>query len=32
MAVGQAIGSFELFTGRRADADRMSRHFAEMTA
>jgi shikimate dehydrogenase len=32
MAVGQAIGSFELFTGRPADAERMSRHFAEMTA
>ena len=31
MAVGQAVGSFELFTGRPADAGRMSRHFAELT-
>jgi shikimate dehydrogenase len=27
MAVGQAIGAFELFTGRKADAARMEAHF-----
>lgn len=32
MAVHQAVGAFEYFTGRAADADRMSRHFAELTA
>ena len=31
MAVGQAVDAFELFTGRSADVDRMSRHFAELT-
>ena len=31
MAVGQAVGAFELFTGRRADAARMTAHFAELT-
>jgi shikimate dehydrogenase len=32
MAVHQAAGAFELFTGRPADADRMARHFEELTA
>jgi shikimate dehydrogenase len=32
MAVHQAVGAFEHFTGRVPDADRMSRHFAELTA
>ena len=32
MAVQQAVGAFELFTGRAADADRMHRHFRELTA
>ena len=32
MAVQQAVGAFEQFTGRAADADRMSRHFLELTA
>ena len=32
MAVQQAVGAFELFTGRAADAGRMQRHFAELTA
>jgi len=32
MAVHQAVGAFECFTGRVPDADRMSRHFAELTA
>ena len=32
MAVGQAIGAFELFTGRRADAARMERHFRQLLA
>jgi shikimate dehydrogenase len=32
MAVHQAAGAFELFTGRAPDADRMSRHFAELTS
>jgi shikimate dehydrogenase len=31
MAVHQAAGAFELFTGRTPDADRMARHFAELT-
>ena len=31
MAVEQAVGAFELFTGRRPDADRMHRHFAKLT-
>lgn len=31
MAVGQAVGSFELFTGLPADAARMAAHFAELT-
>jgi shikimate dehydrogenase len=30
MAVGQAIGAFELLTGLRADAGRMSSHFARL--
>lgn len=30
MAVGQAVGAFELFTGRRADAGRMDRHFRRL--
>ena len=30
MAVHQAVGAFELFTGRTPDADRMSRHFEEL--
>ncbi|NUR06793.1 MAG: shikimate dehydrogenase [Nocardioidaceae bacterium] len=32
MAVQQAVGAFELFTGRSADATRMHRHFEELTA
>nr|WP_246319878.1 shikimate dehydrogenase [Nocardioides kongjuensis] len=32
MAVGQAVDAFELFTGRQADADRMARHFADLTS
>ena len=32
MAVHQAAGAFELFTGHTADAGRMSRHFSELTA
>jgi shikimate dehydrogenase len=32
MAVGQAIGAFEHFTGRQPDAARMARSFAELTA
>jgi shikimate dehydrogenase len=32
MAVHQAVGAFEYFTGRVPDAGRMSRHFAELTA
>ena len=32
MAVHQAVGAFEYFTGRPADARRMSRHFEELTA
>jgi shikimate dehydrogenase len=31
MAVGQAIGAFELFTGRTADAARMTAHVLELT-
>jgi shikimate dehydrogenase len=31
MAVLQAVGAFELFTGRTADADRMLAHFEELT-
>jgi shikimate dehydrogenase len=31
MAVFQAVGAFELFSGRKADAGRMQRHFAELT-
>jgi len=30
MAVGQAVGAFELFTGLKADAARMERHFHEL--
>jgi len=30
MAVGQAVGAFELFTGLKADAERMERHFHEL--
>lgn len=32
MAVGQAVGAFELFTGRQADAARMERHFHALLA
>ena len=32
MAVGQAVGAFELFTGLRPDADRMARHFHDLIA
>jgi shikimate dehydrogenase len=32
MAVHQAVGAFEYFTGRPADARRMSQHFKELTA
>ena len=32
MAVGQAVGAFELFTGLRADAQRMERHFHRLLA
>lgn len=32
MAVGQAVGAFELFTGLKADAERMGRHFRELLA
>jgi shikimate dehydrogenase len=31
MAVFQAVGAFELFTGRAPDVDRMIAHFAELT-
>jgi shikimate dehydrogenase len=31
MAVHQAVGAFECFTGRRADPARMSAHFKELT-
>lgn len=30
MAVGQAVGAFELFTGMKADAARMDRHFRRL--
>ncbi len=30
MAVGQAIGAFELFTGRKADPARMEQHFRRL--
>lgn len=32
MAVGQAVGAFELFTGLRADAARMEAHFRRLVA
>jgi shikimate dehydrogenase len=32
MAVGQAIGAFELFTGRAADAQRVEAHFRRLLA
>ena len=32
MAVGQAVGAFELFTGRRADAARVDAHFRRLVA
>ena len=32
MAVGQAVGAFELFTGRSADEARMRAHFLQMVA
>jgi shikimate dehydrogenase len=32
MAVGQAIGAFELFTGRVADAARVDAHFRRLVA
>ncbi len=32
MAVQQAVGAFEAFTGRPADSERMARHFGELTA
>jgi shikimate dehydrogenase len=32
MAVGQAIGAFELFTGMKADAQRMEQHFLRLLA
>ena len=32
MAVGQAVGAFELFTGRAADEGRMRAHFLDMVA
>lgn len=32
MAVGQAVGAFKLFTGRKADAARMERHFRQLLA
>jgi shikimate dehydrogenase len=32
MAVFQAVGAFRLFTGREADAERMLRHFAALSA
>lgn len=32
MAVGQAVGAFELFTGCPPDADRMDRHFRRLVA
>jgi shikimate dehydrogenase len=32
MAVGQAVGAFQLFTGLAADAQRMERHFQQLLA
>ena len=32
MAVGQAVGAFELFTGRTPDAQRMDAHFRQLLA
>jgi shikimate dehydrogenase len=32
MAVGQAVGAFELFTGMKADAQRMEQHFLRLLA
>jgi shikimate dehydrogenase len=32
MAVHQAVGAFQYFTGREPDAERMSRHFEELAA
>lgn len=32
MAVGQAVGAFELFTGLKADAQRMAQHFRMLLA
>ena len=32
MAVHQAVGAFQLFTGQPADADRMAAHFAELVS
>ncbi|MEU5842374.1 shikimate dehydrogenase [Rhodococcus sp. NPDC047139] len=32
MAVFQAVGAFEYFTGREPDAERMARHFEELTS
>ena len=32
MAVGQALGAFEHFTGRRADAQRVDAHFRQLVA
>jgi len=32
MAVGQAVGAFQLFTGREPDAARMERHFRQLIA
>lgn len=32
MAVGQAIGAFELFTGRQADPERVAAHFRRLVA
>jgi shikimate dehydrogenase len=32
MAVGQALGAFELFTGRKADPARMDAHFRRLVA
>jgi len=32
MAVGQAIGAFELFTGQTADVDRLRAHFMQLLA
>jgi shikimate dehydrogenase len=32
MAVQQAVGAFELFTGEIADSDRMTAHFSDLTA